>query len=234
MPVDDDDDLDSPTGGDVVDAASSQIGSLGYKKYGYSSATPSGVPKDNHFVADTLDTVGLGFDDNPFGRPSTADWADPNSTIPGWQTVDDGSIQAGDVLATPKPIARNWYEGGGQQLGIATGNGTSIGIVDNNRVGESDFGLKDGQNPVVRRSTQLADAQPQDDPPLAAPRPPVTTEELPPPPGQSGCPVGTRGDCPWAGGKGSIPGTGDKMQTVPPPTADDIPTAGPPIGISPG
>ncbi len=151
-------DPDSLTGDDIVDAASSQIGSLGYKRYGYSNSTPAGVPKDNHFIADTLDTAGLGFGDNPSDRPSTADWADPSSTIPGWQPVTDGSIQPGDVLATPKPIARNWYEGGGQQLGVATGNGTSIGVVDNNRIGESGWGFQDGQSPTIWRSTQLADA----------------------------------------------------------------------------
>lgn len=147
----------SPTGDDIADAASSQVGSLGYKRYGWSNDTPAGVPKDNHFIADALDSAGLGFGDNPSDRPSTADWADPSSTIPGWQPVTDGSVQPGDVLATPNPIARNWYEGGGQQLGVATGNGTSIGVIDNNRIGESDWGFQDGHDPVVWRSTQLAD-----------------------------------------------------------------------------
>jgi hypothetical protein len=209
----------STAGNDIVNAARSQIGSLSYKRYGYSDNTPAGVPKDHNFIANTLDNVGLGFGDNPFGRPSAADWADSSSTIPGWQPVGDGSVQAGDVLATPKPIQRNWYEGGGQQLGIATGTGSTIGVIDNNRIGESDFGLKDGQNPVTWRSTQLDDSRPQ-----------VDSEGLPPPPDYRGCPIAndpTR-SCPWGsikdptGGKdgnvdpginnvpnGTVPGTGD-------------------------
>ena len=226
------DDQDSPTGDDIVGAAGSQIGSLGYKRYGYSDNTPAGVPKDHNFIANTLDSAGLGFGDNPSDRPSAADWADPSSTIPGWQPVSNGSVQAGDVLATPKPIARNWYEGGGQQLGIATGKGTSVGIVDNNRIGESDWGFKDGHDPVTWRSSLVADASaPDDGPPISgAPRPSVEKEDLPPPPGMEGCPINSRGQCPWAGGRGSVPGSGDKMQTLPdyvPGSQDrNMPTAG--------
>ncbi len=90
---------------------------------------------------------------DPKDRPDMADWADPASTIPGFALVTDGTIRAGDVLATPKRIPKSWYHGGGQQLGIATGNGTSIGIVDDDRIGENTFGVEDGHNPVVWRAT---------------------------------------------------------------------------------
>jgi len=153
----------SVTGDDIAGAARNQIGSLDYKTYGCCNNAPSGVPKDNHFVAETLDNAGLGFGGNVPDRPSATDWAKPTSSIPGWQPVNDDSVQAGDVLAMPKPIPLDSYHGGGQQLAIATGKGTSIGVVDNDRVGESDFGLKDGHDPTVWRSTQLADTNPQGD-----------------------------------------------------------------------
>jgi hypothetical protein len=159
---DDSGDDTPPTGGDIVDAARKYSGSLGYKLYNYNNQTPSGVPKDNHFIADALDDSGVGFGDDPRDRPSIADWADPSSAIPGFAPVSDGSVQAGDVLATAKPIPKNWYTGKGQYLGIATGDGTSLGIVDNDRIGENQFGLLPGHDPVVWRSTQLADADPAD------------------------------------------------------------------------
>ena len=222
---------DQATGADIVDATRNQIGSLCYKLYGYSNNTPSGVPKDDHFIANTLDNAGLAFGGNPSARPSAADWADPNSTIPGWMPVTDGSIRAGDVLATSKPAPRSWYEGGGQQLGIATGDGTSVGVVDNNRVGESDFGFRDGHNPTVWRSALLANASsPEPDAPSASPPPTVKRGTLPPPPNFQGCPVGTGGSCPWNpnGGKGKIPGTEDKMQANSPPIGSNMPIAGTP------
>lgn len=153
-----DDDDTPPTGDDIVDAARNYTGSLGYKLFSYSNQTPSGQPKDNHFVADTLDDADLGFGDDPSDRPSIADWTDPSSDIPGFAPVTDGSIQAGDVLASAKPIPKNWYTGKGQYLGIATGNDTSLGIVDNDRIGENQFGFLPGHDPLVWRSTQLADA----------------------------------------------------------------------------
>jgi len=157
------DDQSLPTGNDIVDAARNSGGGLTYKLYGHSYEPPSGQPKDTHFVGDTLDKAGLGFGDNLSDRPTIADWANPKSNIPGWHTVGDGSIQPGDVLATAKPIPLSSYHGGGQQLGIATGDGTSIGIVDNDRIGENDFGRQDGHNPVTWRSTNLAAASPPDD-----------------------------------------------------------------------
>ena len=147
------DDQSLPTGSDIVDAARNTGDGLTYKLYGHSYETPSGQPKDAHFVGDMLDKAGLGFGDKLSDRPTIADWADPKSDIPGWQPVRDGSIQPGDVLATAKPIPLSSYHGGGQQLGIATGDGTSIGIVDNDRIGENDFGHQDGHNPVTWRST---------------------------------------------------------------------------------
>jgi len=152
-----DNESDLPTGGDIVDAARNAGDGLGYKLYGYGQGTPAGQPKDHHFVADTLDKAGIGFGDDT-ARPAIAHWADPDTEIPGWAVVRDGSIQPGDVLATAKPVPLSSYHGGGQQLGIATGNGTSIGIVDNDRVGESDFGHREGHDPVVRRSENLASA----------------------------------------------------------------------------
>ena len=152
-----------PTGDDIVDAARNTGDGLTYKLYGHSNETPSGQPKDAHFVGDTLDKVGLGFGDKLSDRPTIADWADPRSNIPGWHAVGDGSIQPGDVLATAKPIPLSSYHGGGQQLGVATGDGTSIGIVDNDRVGENDFGHQDGHNPTTWRSTNLAAASSPDD-----------------------------------------------------------------------
>ncbi|MBF0562904.1 MAG: hypothetical protein HQL37_13000 [Alphaproteobacteria bacterium] len=146
------------TGDDILKAARKRAGTLGYKTYGCSNNAPSGVPKDNHFIADTLADVGLGFGNRLSDRPGIADWADCRSSIPGWQPVTDGSIQAGDVLATPSRMPLSWFYGGGQQLAVATGKGTSIGVVDNDRVGESDFGLKDGHNPTVWRSTRLGNA----------------------------------------------------------------------------
>ena len=159
------DDQSSPTGDDIVDAARNSGDGLTYKLYGHSNETPSGQPKDAHFVGDTLDKVGLGFGDKLSDRPTIADWADPRSNIPGWHAVGDGSIQPGDVLATAKPIPLSSYHGGGQQLGVATGDGTSIGIVDNDRIGENDFGHQDGHNPTTWRSTNLAAASssPPDD-----------------------------------------------------------------------
>jgi len=154
-------DASSLTGDNIVDAARSQLGSLGYKTYGFSNDVPAGVPKDHHFIADTMDSAGLGFGDKPSDRPSIGAWAAPQSNIPGWHPVSDGTVQAGDVLATPKPIAQDWYHGGGQQLGVATGNGTSVGIVDNDRIGENTFGLEDGHGPTVWRASQLAAATPQ-------------------------------------------------------------------------
>jgi len=208
-----DSDNDFPSGQDIVDAARNGSDGLTYKLYGYSQGTPAGQPKDHYFVADTLERAGIGFG-NDDARPAIAHWADPGQDIPGWQVVRDGTIQSGDVLATAKPIPLSSYHGGGQQLGIATGKGTSIGVVDNDRVGESDFGHKAGHDPVVRRYVQLNDEPP---PPRAAPRPAVGAENLPPSPGQEGCPVGGDGGyCPWGSGKGGrIPGTRD--QALPPP-----------------
>jgi len=146
-----------PTGADIASYARKRVGQIGYKTYGYGNETPSGIPKDHHFVADTLEDAGIGFGDRLKDRPSIDAWASPSSAILGWQPVSDGSVQAGDVLATTKRIPQSWYNGGGQQLGIATGEGTSVGIVDNDRVGENTFGHEPDHNPTVWRSTQLSD-----------------------------------------------------------------------------
>lgn len=143
----------TPTGNDIADAARGQIGSLNYKTYGYSFDTPSGQPKDGPFIANTLDNAGVGFGPTP---PAITDWANPKASIPGWSPVTDGSTRTGDVLATSEPMPLDWYRGGGQQLGIVSGQGTSIGITDNDRVNESDFGFRDGHNPVVWRNDQVA------------------------------------------------------------------------------
>jgi hypothetical protein len=86
-----------------------------------------------------------------------------NDGVPSGQAKDhqfvktvDGPPQAGDILATPKPIQTDWYYGGGQQMGIATGKDTSIGITNNMRIGESDFGLKDGHEPTIWRADAVA------------------------------------------------------------------------------
>ncbi len=143
----------SPTGNDIADSARDQIGTLNYKTYGYSYNTPSGVPKDGPFIANTLDNAGFGFGGTP---PSAADWADSKASIPGWSPVTDGTAQPGDVLATPKPMPLDWYRGGGQQLGIVSGQSKTIGITDNDQVGESDFGFRNDHNPVIWRNDQLA------------------------------------------------------------------------------
>jgi len=188
------DDDTPPTGADIVAAARDNGDNLTYKLYGYGNETPAGQAKDHHFVADTLDKAGIGFGDDQAARPAIAHWADPDQDIPGWPVVRDGTIRPGDVLATAKPIPLSSYHGGGQQLGIATGNGTSVGVVDNDRVGESDFGHREGHDPVVRRYAQLDDEPP---PPRAAPRPQVGAEDLPPSPDQGGCPTGGGKPCPW-------------------------------------
>jgi len=194
MPIDS---SDLPTGGAVVNAARDRIDDLTYKCYGYSNNTPSGVPKDHHFVADTLADAGIGFGSELPDRPGISDWANPQSNIPGWRTVGGGgAILPGDILATPKPIPLSSYHGGGQQLAVATGDGTSLGIVDNDRVGESDFGFRDGHAPMIWRSTQLA-------------REPVEKEDLPPLPGTEGCPIGGPKPCPWGSRpnpNGKVPG----------------------------
>ena len=126
-----------PDGG----TGSGASGNLTYKLYGAGADTPAGQPKDHRFVADTLDKAGLGFGGD---APGIGDWADPSTRIPGWSVVSDGSVRPGDGVATSKPVPLSSHHGGGQQLGIATGAGTTLGIVDNDRIGESDFGLKDG------------------------------------------------------------------------------------------
>ena len=145
---------DAPSGQDIADAAQNLLGSNSYQMYNYNDPVPSGEPKDHQFVSDVLGNAGLGFDGDLSDHPAIADWANPDSTIPGWSTVD-GPPQAGDVLATAKPIPSHWYMSPGQSLGIATGDGTSIGVRDNTRIAESDFGYGDGHDPTIWRSMQL-------------------------------------------------------------------------------
>jgi hypothetical protein len=117
---------------------------------------PSGAPKDHQFVSNVLSNVGLGFDGDIDKHPTADDWANPKSYIPGFKTVD-GPPQAGDILATAKPIQTDWYYGGGQQMGIASGQGSSIGIVNNMRIGENDFGHQDGHDPTIWRSNVVSE-----------------------------------------------------------------------------
>ena len=145
-----------PSAEDIVDAARNQLDSNAYQLYNYNDGIPSGEPKDHQFVANVLNNAGLtNFDGDISKQPSISDWANPNSDIPGWTNVE-GPPQAGDILATDKPIPSHWYVSPGQSIGIATGDGTSIGIRDNNRIAESDFGLQEGHDPTIWRSTQLA------------------------------------------------------------------------------
>jgi hypothetical protein len=116
---------------------------------------PSGELKDHQFISKTLNALGIGFDGDISKHPSIGDWADPNTYIPNWPVVD-GPVQAGDVLATSRPIPRHWYFSPGQSIGIATGDGTSLGIRDNNRIEESDHGLNPDHDPTIRRYAQLA------------------------------------------------------------------------------
>ena len=150
--------IDGPTTDDIVDAARNQMDSNAYQLYNYNDGIPSGEAKDHQFVANTLYNAGLGFDGDISKHPSIADWADPNTDIPGWSVVD-GPAQAGDVLANSKPIATHWYMSPGQSMGIATGDDTSIGVLDNNRVAESTFGFEDGHEPTIRRSDAVQMAQ---------------------------------------------------------------------------
>jgi hypothetical protein len=126
-----------------------------YQLYSYNDGVPSGQAKDHQFVSNVLGKLGLGFDGDIDKHPTADHWGNPNSTIPGFSTVD-GPPQAGDILATQKPIQTDWYYGGGQQMGIATGKDSSVGIINNMRIGESDFGLKDGHEPTIWRADAVA------------------------------------------------------------------------------
>jgi len=149
---------DNPVSGDdIADAAKSQLGTSAYQLYSYNDGVPAGEPKDHLFVSHVLGNVGLGFDGCIDKHPSADDWADPNSNIPGWSPVS-GPPQAGDVLAASKPVRNDWYFGGGQQLGIATGNNTSIGINNSTHIGENDFGFQPSHDPTIWRSDQVANA----------------------------------------------------------------------------
>ena len=155
---DDSSDFDGPaTGDDIADAARSMLGDSTYQLYNYNDGVPSGEPKDHQFVSNVLSKAGLGFDGAIDTHPTADDWANPNSNIPGFSPVQ-GPPQAGDILATQKPIQTDWYYGGGQQMGIATDSNSSIGITNNMRIGESDFGLKDGHDPTIWRADQAADS----------------------------------------------------------------------------
>lgn len=54
-------------------------------------------------------------------------------------------------------VALRDHDTSAHNMRVATGNGTSIGVIDNNRIGESDWGFRDGHNPTIWRSTQMAD-----------------------------------------------------------------------------
>jgi hypothetical protein len=157
-------DYDSPntdgplTGDHIADAARSMLDNNTYQLYSYNDGVPSGQAKDHQFVSNVLGKLGLGFDGDIDKHPSADDWGNPRSSIPGFRTVN-GPPQAGDILATQKPIQTDWYYGGGQQMGIATGKDSSVGILNNMRIGESDFGLKDGHEPTIWRSDAVESAR---------------------------------------------------------------------------
>jgi hypothetical protein len=142
-------------GQSIADTAQSMVGNGSYGLYRYSSGIPAGTPKDDAFVNTVL--AGSG---NDFGgkAPSLSDWTDPNSDIPGFARVS-GPPQAGDVLATQTPVRMDGYSPNGQSLGIATGNGTSIGIHAGQQIAENTFGHEDGHDPIVRRVSQEAPSQ---------------------------------------------------------------------------
>ena len=85
-------------------------------------------------------------------------WADPNYAIPGWPVVD-GPAQQGDILSAVTNAKEDGYFRPGQQMGIATGDGTSIGIHRNETVQETDWGFRDGQDPTIRRNDTQGDDQ---------------------------------------------------------------------------
>jgi hypothetical protein len=109
------------TADDIVNAAKTHLNSNSFQLYNYNDGVPSGEPKDHQFLSKTLDSLGIGFDGDISKHPTIDDWADPNSHIPDWPVVN-GPAQAGDVLATSKPIPRHWYFSPGQSIGIATGD----------------------------------------------------------------------------------------------------------------
>jgi len=115
----------------------------------------AGQAKDHQWVGDTLTQAGTGSFDTPQTRPSIADWADKNADIPGWNVVD-GPARKGDVLAMAKPNNPVFGMRLGQ-MGIATGDGTSIGMPMGGDIMEGDIGLADGDNATIRRYANLAD-----------------------------------------------------------------------------
>jgi hypothetical protein len=156
--------LPDPGPGDGVHAVAR--GSIGSSKY-ITNATNddlgAGVQKDAQFVGDMLNQAGLGFDSKVSAWPTAAQWADPTQPIANWSVVD-GPTQAGDVLATAKgDMSKGAYFRPGQQMGIATGNDSSIGVHDNGTVAETDWGFRPDDAPTIRRydggDTQ-ADASP--------------------------------------------------------------------------
>lgn len=154
------------------------------------------VKKDHQFVADTLGQAGLPVSDEPSQRPALDQWGDPKADIPGWPVVD-GPAQAGDVLTDANPQPRHWYFRPGQAMGIATGDGTSVGVgVDeNHQIKESDWGFRNGDQPVIRRATSLlnngAGESGGGDPPPCGPRRP----QEPVPPGMCGECTPPEGSC---------------------------------------
>lgn len=152
-------DLNDSEGADVgqsiADSARSMVGDGGYGLYRYSNGIPAGTPKDNAFVNTVLANTGNDFGGKP---PSLSDWANPDAKIPGFAQVA-GPPRAGDVLATPDPVRMDGYSPNGQSLGIATGNGTSIGIHAGQQIAENTFGHEDGHDPVIRRAlTAMGDS----------------------------------------------------------------------------
>ncbi len=145
----------SPARGDeIVGRARRALGSLAWKRFGTNGDVPAGAAKDHQFVADTLDQAGYGPGGGPQDRPVAAAWADPHAAVPGWPVVA-GPARAGDVLAMPRGKPDHWYFAPGQQMGIATGNNTSIGVRNNNAVQESDWGFRPDDRPTIRRHQSL-------------------------------------------------------------------------------
>ena len=144
------------TAQDIVNAAKDQLGSGSYQLYSFNDPIPSGVPKDHQFIADVLSGLGgAKFGDQSGNIPSISDWADPEVPISGWDVVSDDP-QAGDIVATQKPIPSHWYMSPGQSIGVVTGDGSSIGVKDNMSIAESDFGMQEDHQPTVRRCNQLS------------------------------------------------------------------------------
>ena len=64
----------------------------------YNALAPEGSPKCNLYVRDVLNEAGA---NTP--KFSANEWGNPNSRIPNWSVVGDGSVQPGDVVGFSRP-----------------------------------------------------------------------------------------------------------------------------------